>query len=112
MRTSSTSPFRNRSRANAAIARASAKRRRVAVGELGGELRSRAATNCAALRPAVMKRVVDRIELRGQRNTLVLSAPHRPLSAATRMTARAAPRASSSGCVKSTGRVVALRWMR
>ena len=55
--TSSTSPLTNRSRAIAAIARASANRGVSPYGKSATSSRRVRATNCAALRPAVMKTV-------------------------------------------------------
>ena len=55
--TSSTSPFKKRSRAMAAIARASANRGVSPYGKSATSCRRVRATNCAALRPAVMKTV-------------------------------------------------------
>ena len=68
--------------------------------------------NWAALRPAVMYTVDAGSNRAAKRHTLVLSAPHNPLSAPTRTTARLrTSRTSSSGCLKAMGLVVALRWM-
>ena len=81
-------------------------RRRVAVGELRGQLTPRARDE---LRRLAAGRDEDR-RLRDRtappaRNTLVLSAPHSPLSPAIRMTARfRTSRTSSSGCAKSVSR--------
>ena len=81
---------RNRSRATGRDGACLGKRRRIAGTRTRPPADARGrATNCAALRPAVMKTVdwPDRTA-RATRNTFVLSAPHRPLSAAMRITAR------------------------
>jgi len=112
-RTSSTSRFRKSSRASAAIARDSANRGVSPYGKSATSCRRVRATNWAAFRPAVMKTVDCGSYSATRRNRLLLSAPHKPLSDATRMTARLrTARTSSRGCLKSIGRVVAFRWMR
>src|SRR5213078_1688014 len=104
--TSSTSPFRKRSRASAAIARDSGNRGVSPYGKSATSCRRVRATNWAALRPAVMKTVEWGSYCPTSRNRLLLSAPHRPLSDATRMIARfRTGRTSSSGCLKSTRRL-------
>ena len=69
--------------------------------------------NCAALRPAVMKTVDWGSNSAASRKRLLLSAPHKPLSAPTRMTARLwTSRTSNRGWLKSPIRVAASRWIR
>ena len=60
-----------------------------------------------------MNTVVAGSNCAARRNRLLLSAPHKPLSVPTRITARLrTSRTSSSGWVKSRACVVARRWMR
>ena len=111
--TSSTSPFKNRSRAKLAIGRASANRGESVKVNSAANCRRVRAMNCAARLPAAMNTVVAGSNCAATRNRLVLSAPHNPLSVPTRITARLrTARTSSSGWVKSRAWVVAYRWMR
>ena len=60
-----------------------------------------------------MNTVVSGSNFEARRNTLVLSAPHSPLSDPTSTTARLrTSRTSSRGWTNGTGRLVALRWIR
>ena len=61
--------------------------------------------NWAALRPAVMNTVESRSNFTASRNKLLLSAPHKPLSVLTRMTARfLTRRVSINGCLNAAMR--------
>ncbi len=70
------------------------------------------ATNCAARRPAVTKTVDAGSYCAATRNRLLFKAPHRPLSAPTRMTARFLTSRTSRSGWSNSGDRLASRWNR